>query len=127
MSYIFEYSVFDGFLLLTDLSNSRIYPPTVYSEIGSSSAEMACNSDGHAMWFYEKGNIPSNAYTQMASWNKYVIYFNNINLYNYGTYYCFGWDAIRLKYFVAEGFMMVYGELCISHAFDVLLPLPINF
>jgi len=62
------------------------------------------------LWFFENERIPSNTYTEM-SFNKKTLRFHSINLYNYGTYYCFGWDVIRLRYFLAESSMIVYGKL----------------
>jgi len=95
---------------MLDSDNSKIYPSTSYSE-RYTSAELVCNSDGYGLWFFEKRSIPPNTYTN-NSVNKFFLHFKDIHLNNYGTYFCFGWDAARLKYFLAESYMIVYGKLC---------------
>jgi len=70
---------------------------------------MVCNCNGYGLWFFEKGRIPSNSFTELL-FNKSVLHFNDVNLNNYGSYYCFGWDATRLKYTLARSSMIVYGK-----------------
>jgi len=82
----------------------------VHTEIGSTNTEkIICDSYGYVLWFFEKRNLPSNIYIE-SLYNTHLLHFHNVNLHNFGRYYCFGWDAIKLRYFLAENNMIVHGK-----------------
>jgi len=68
-----------------------------------------CQSDKYTIWFFEKKKLPPNSIVLHFT-NSSTLTIGAPTLQHYGKYQCFGWNAEKRQYFLAEGKIIVHGE-----------------
>ena len=92
---------------ITGEANSYIYPSFIKEYIGKT-AVFQCGSAGNTMWFFNKKKLPYNVYLNN---NNSILSIFPIEVANSGDYYCYGYDMLFQRYFIARSQLMPIGKL----------------
>ena len=96
--------------IIADRNDRNIYPRLAKVKKGSRQ-DFKCASATAPLWFFQKQNFPSEITNVNIQGS--VLEIQNIDKYNAGEYYCYGYSNDSQRHFVASAFLIVGGEFVV--------------
>ena len=96
--------------IIADRNDRNIYPRLAKVKKGSRQ-DFKCASATAPLWFFQKQNFPSEITNVNIQGN--VLEIQNIDKYNAGEYYCYGYSNDSQTHFLASALLIVGGEFVV--------------